>query len=75
MAVADIRDVKFYVIEDGAAGGGETTPLDFDAALDCAQSMANNGRHFHVLYTDGATQSQLTEFARRGIPIAIAPQG
>lgn len=72
--MTDIRDARFYVCNDDASDG-DLVPLDFDTAFRQAAEMAERGDHVHVMYTEDASQSQLTEFARVGIPAGLAPQG
>jgi hypothetical protein len=77
MSAEDVRDVKFYVIEDSdppeTASG--MTPLQFDAAYVKADALVRGGHRVHVMYTDGATQMELTRFAYIGVPVGLAPEG
>lgn len=77
MAMKDIRDAKFYVVDEteGIAGDGSVVPLEFDAALRQARTLAEGGRNVRVMYTDGASQMQLTQLVSLGIPTSLAPHG
>jgi hypothetical protein len=74
MAEYDIRDARFYVVS-GSVASEELKPLAFDQALDEARTLAENGREVHVLYTDDASQMQLTRFVSLGIPTSLVSQG
>lgn len=73
--MGDISDAKFYVCEDDGAVHHDLTPVDFDVAFREATAIADRGVRVHVMYTEDASQSQLTEFARVGIRAALVPQG
>lgn len=73
--MTDVRDAKFYVCRDAGAFNRDLVPMDFDAAFRKASAIAERGEGVHVMYTEDASQSQLTEFARVGIPAALVPQG
>ena len=77
MAAKDIRDAKFYVVDEteGVSVDGNVMPLEFDSALQQARSLAELGHDVRVLYTDEASQMQLTQLTSLGIPTALAPQG
>lgn len=69
----DIRDARFYVIDDAA---GETAkdaePLEFDPAFRKACALVENGVRVKVLYTEEASQIQITRFVNRGVVAALA---
>lgn len=73
--MTDIRDAKFYVCEDDIAIDHDLTPVDFDVAFREATAIADRGGTVHVMYTEDASQSQLTEFARVWIRAALVAQG
>jgi hypothetical protein len=77
MAAKDIRDAKFYVVDEteGVSVDGNVMPLEFDNALQQARSLAEHGHDVRVLYTDEASQMQLTQLTSLGIPTGLAPQG
>lgn len=64
----DIRDARFYVIEerDGTLAE-DSRPLGFDEAFDRATSLADAGASVKVLYTEEASQTEITRFVSRGI--------
>lgn len=75
MAV-DIRDARFYVIdEDEGAEGGKVEPLEFDEAFERARILAENGASIRVLYSDEASQTEITRFVSHGIPASPASGG
>lgn len=64
----DIRDARFYVIDESDGTLAEDSrPLGFDEAFDRAMSLADAGGSIKVLYTDEASQSEITRFVSRGI--------
>ena len=73
--MTDIRDAKFYVCDDDAVIDHNLDPVDFDVAFREATDIAERGGRVHVMYTEAASQSQLTGFARVGIRAALVPQG
>lgn len=76
MTAADIRDAKFYVVDETeGASGGSVRPLEFDTALRQAQSLAERDHTVRILYTDDASQTQLTQLTSLGIPTGLAPTG
>jgi hypothetical protein len=75
MTATDIRDAKFYLCLDAASFERDLRPLYFDEALKQALDLAERGEAVHVMYTDDASQAQLTEFARNGILASLVPQG
>lgn len=72
----DIRNATFYILEqDDPAGQSDAIPASFDQAFEEAQKLTANGNAVHVLYTEEASQIQLTRFAEAGIRTSLAPQG
>ncbi|RYE51277.1 MAG: hypothetical protein EOP21_01795 [Hyphomicrobiales bacterium] len=64
----DIRDARFYVIDEDHGGmAHDAEPLEFDPAYQKACAMVENGVRVKVLYTEEATQIQITRFVERGI--------
>lgn len=64
----DIRDARFYVIDEGDGGmAHDAEPLEFDPAYQKACALVENGVRVKVLYTQEATQIQITRFVERGI--------
>jgi hypothetical protein len=74
MQTTDIRDARFYVIDERNPDN-DVEPLSFDEAFRRAQDLGSKGGVVHVMYTDEASQMQLTRFAEAGIRAALAPQG
>ncbi|PDT77472.1 hypothetical protein [Sinorhizobium sp. BJ1] len=70
----DIRNATFYVLEQDDPFTG-AIPVSFEEAFKEAEKLTANGRAVHVLYTEEATQTQLTRFAEAGIRTSLAPQG
>jgi hypothetical protein len=77
MTVTDIREAKFYVVDEseGLSVDGNVTPLEFDTALQQARTLVERGHNVRVMYTDSASQMQLTQLTSLGIPTGLAPQG
>jgi len=72
----DIRDARFYVVnEDGGAEDGNVEPLEFDEAFEKARLLAESGESVRVLYTDEASQTEITRFVSHGIPTSAMPVG
>ncbi|MEK1945685.1 MAG: hypothetical protein AAAB36_08935 [Ensifer adhaerens] len=72
----DIRSSTFYVLEQhDASSPTDAIPVSFEEAFEQAKKLTASGRAVHVLYTDDATQMQLTRFAEAGIRTSLAPQG
>ena len=72
----DIRDARFYVVnEDGGAEDASVEPLEFDQAFEKAQILAGSGASVRVLYTDEASQTEITRFVNHGIPTSAMPGG
>jgi hypothetical protein len=74
MQTTDIRDARFYVIDERNPNK-DVEPLSFDEAFRKADELSSKGGGVHVMYTDEASQMQLTRFAEAGIRAALAPQG
>ena len=71
--MTDIRDARFYVVdEDNASNENVAEPLEFDPAFDKALALSENGRRVKVLYTEEATQIEITRFVSQGIPAELA---
>jgi hypothetical protein len=72
----DIRHATFYVLEqDDPSTPTDAIPVSFEEAFKEAEKLTASGRAVHVLYTEEATQMQLTRFAEAGIRTSLAPQG
>jgi len=72
----DIRNATFYVLEqDAPAASSDAIPVSFEEAFAEAERLTAGGHAVHVLYTEDATQMQLTRFAEAGIRTSLAPQG
>ncbi|WDZ81865.1 hypothetical protein PWG15_33725 (plasmid) [Ensifer adhaerens] len=72
----DIRNATFYVLkQDDPSTLGDAVPVGFDEAYEEAKKLTENGGAVHVLYTEDATQMQLTRFAEAGIRTSLASQG
>jgi len=72
----DIRDARFYVIDENDGSlAGDSRPLGFDEAFERATSLADGGRSIKVLYTEEASQTQITRFVSHGIPTELASGG
>ena len=64
----DIRDARFYVIDDDDGSMvKDAEPLQFDPAYQKACALAQNGVRVKVLYTEEASQIQITRFVNHGI--------
>ncbi|MCY1222990.1 hypothetical protein D9M68_268100 [compost metagenome] len=74
--MTDIRNATFYVLEQNdPSTSSDAIPVSFEDALKEAEKLTASGRAVHVLYTEDATQIQLTRFAAAGIRTSLAPQG
>lgn len=72
----DIRNARFYVIDESAGMLAENSrPLGFDEAFDRATSLADAGESIKVLYTDEASQTEITRFVSRGIRTELVGAG
>jgi hypothetical protein len=72
----DIRDARFYVVnENDGAEGGDVEPLEFEEAFEKARLLAESGGSVRVLYTDEASQTEITRFVSHGIPTSAVPGG
>lgn len=64
----DIRDARFYVIDEDDGGmAHDAEPLEFDPAYQKATALLGNGIRVKVLYTEEASQIEITRFVERGI--------
>lgn len=69
----DIRDARFYVInESDGTLAEDSRPLGFDEAFDRAVALSDAGQSIKVLYTDEASQTEITRFVSHGIPTELA---
>ena len=72
----DIRDARFYVInESDGTLAEDSRPLGFDEALERAVALADAGQLIKVLYTDEASQTEITRFVSHGIRTELASGG
>ncbi|NRQ17478.1 hypothetical protein [Ensifer sesbaniae] len=72
----DILNATFYVlVQDDPANPADAIPVSFEEAFKEAEKLTASGRTFQILYTEDATQNQLTRFAEAGIRTRFAPQG
>jgi hypothetical protein len=68
----DIRDARFYVVdEDNGGMAKDAEPLEFDPAYQKACALVENGVRVKVLYTEEASQIQITRFVSHGIATEI----
>lgn len=74
MQTADIRDARFYVFDERNPGMN-VEPLGFDEAFRKASDLSDHGGNVRVMYTEEASQMQLTRFAEAGIRAGLVPQG
>jgi hypothetical protein len=64
----DVREVKFYVVaERQPAASNDSIGLSFEDAFERALALVKTRYPVQVLYTDGASQMQLTRFLSHGI--------
>ncbi|WP_457584763.1 hypothetical protein [Ensifer canadensis] len=74
--ITDIRNAAFYVLEqDDPTVSSDAIPVSFEQAFKEAQRLTTSGHAVHVLYTEEASQMQLTRFAEAGIRTSLAPRG
>lgn len=74
--VTDIRDARFYVVNEGEdASRADAEPLEFDEAFEKACRLAESGASVRVLYTDEASQTEITRFVSHGIPTSAVSGG
>ena len=72
----DIRNSTFYVLtQDDPSAPTDALPVGFEEAYEEAQRLTESGLAVHVLYTEDATQMQLTRFTEAGIRTSLASQG
>jgi 2-methylisocitrate lyase-like PEP mutase family enzyme len=68
----NIRDARFYVIDESDGYlAGEARPLGFDEAIERAEALVNGGRPVKVLYTEEASQTEITRFVSQGVPTEL----
>jgi hypothetical protein len=70
--MTDIRDARFYVVDEDRPDASKVDPLAFDAAFDKAHALTENGKRVKVLYTEEATQIEITRFISHGIQAELA---
>ncbi len=74
--IPDVRNSTFYVLtQDDPSVPTDAVPVSFEEAYEEARRRTEGGLAVHVLYTEDATQMQLTRFAEAGIRTSLAPQG
>ena len=74
--MADVRYKRFYVIDENDGSlAGDSRPLGFDEAFERATSLSNAGRSIKVLYTEEASQTEITRFVSHGLPTELASGG
>ena len=74
--MTDVRNARFYVIDENAGAPGEDAlPQEFEAAFAEAKRRSDAGARIHVLYTDEATETEITRFVTHGIPTSLASGG
>ncbi|CAN7154421.1 hypothetical protein [Rhizobium sp. LjRoot254] len=66
----DIRDARFYLVDESASAPN-TEPLEFEEAFAKAHALADAGSTVRVLYTEEASQSEITRLVSHGIPTAL----
>lgn len=66
----DIRDARFYVVEDGDSHS-DAEPLKFDDAFARARTLVSGGSSVTVFYTEEATQTEITRFVSEGFPASL----
>lgn len=69
--MTDIRDARFYVVDEESGELIHVDPLEFDPAFDKAHALTENGHRIKVLYTEEATQIEITRFVSHGIPTEL----
>ena len=68
----DIRNARFYVVdEELGAPGDSAQPLEFNDAFCKAVALADSGARIKVLYTEEASQTEITRFVSKGIATAL----
>ena len=70
--MTDIRDARFYVVDEDAQEEANVEPLEFDAAFDKAHALTEHGKRVKVLYTEEATQNEITRFVSHGIQAQLS---
>lgn len=72
----DIRDARFYVVDERIGSAqNQTEPLEFDTAIAQAERLVAEGAQIQVLYTEEATQTEITRFVSQGIRTALVSGG
>jgi len=61
--MTDIRDARFFVVDEHTRAQIDIEPLELDAAFDKANTLTENGKRIKVLCTEGATQIEITRLA------------
>ena len=74
MQATDVREARFYVVDERNPRQ-DVEPLGFDDAFLKANDLSDKGGSVRVMYTDEASQMQLTRFAQAGIRAGLASQG
>ena len=70
--MADIRNARFYVVEEGLPGSSaDAVPLEYEAAVAEARRKLGGGQSVRVLYTEEASQMEITGFVAQGIPTEL----
>jgi hypothetical protein len=70
--VTDIRDARFYVIDESDCDlAGDARPLGFEEAIKRAEALMSGGTRVKVLYTEEASQTEITRFVSQGIPAEL----
>lgn len=70
----DIRDARFYLVNESAPAA-DAEPLEFKDALEKARALAKAGSAVRVLYTEEASQIEITRFVSHGIPTELVSGG
>jgi hypothetical protein len=66
----DIRDARFYLVNESTPAA-DAEPLEFEDAFAKAQALADAGSTVRVLYTEEASQIEITRFVSHGIPTEL----
>jgi hypothetical protein len=70
----DIRDARFYLVDESAEDA-DSEALQFEEAFAMAQSLQKNGRSIKILYTEEASQIEITRFMSQGIRATLVSGG
>jgi hypothetical protein len=58
----------WHLVDETAMGRGEDSePMEFETAFAKAQNLQQCGRSVMILYTEGASQIEITRFVSHGI--------